>query len=64
MKWRMTYNNKDMHGCSARGIATRETKEELETLAETLKDRIYNVKIEPLEPPKTPSEPSQQDTEA
>lgn len=42
----MTYNNKDMSGCSARGIALRETKEELEVLKEQLKDKIYNIKIE------------------
>ena len=42
----MTYNNKEFGACSARGIATRETKEELEALAEKLKDKIYNVEIE------------------
>ncbi len=47
MKWKMTYNNMNMSGCSARGIALRDTKEELETLKEQLKDSIYNVKIEP-----------------
>lgn len=46
MKWKMTYNNKNMSGCSARGVALRETKEELERLQEQLKDEIYNVKIE------------------
>jgi len=46
MKWKMTYNNKNMSGCSARGIALRETKVELEVLKEQLKDNIYNVKIE------------------
>lgn len=46
MKWKMTYNNTDMAGCSARGIALRETKEELESLKEQLKEKIYNVKIE------------------
>lgn len=46
MKWKMTYNNKDMSGCSARGIALRDTKEELELLKEQLKDKIYNVKIQ------------------
>jgi len=35
-----------MSGCSARGIALRETKEELEALREQLKDSIYNVQIE------------------
>ena len=34
-----------MSGCSARGIALRNTKEELEALKEQLKDSIYNVKI-------------------
>lgn len=46
MKWKMTYNNMNMSGCSARGIALRDTKEELETLKEQLKDSIYKVKIE------------------
>ncbi len=48
MKWRMTYNNKDMYGCSARGIAVRDTKEELEALAKKLKATIDNVRIEPV----------------
>ena len=42
----MTYNNKNMSGCSARGIALRETKEELEALAKELQESIYNVVIE------------------
>ena len=46
MKYKMTYNNKNMSGCSARGIALRDTKEELEALEKQLKDNIYNVKIE------------------
>ena len=46
MKYKMTYNNKNMSGCSARGIALRETKKELEALAIELQDSIYNVKIE------------------
>ncbi len=46
MKWKMTYNNKNMSGCSARGVALRDTKEELQALAENLKESIYNVKIE------------------
>lgn len=46
MKWKMTYNNKNMSGCSARGMSLRDTKEELEALREELKDEIYNVKIE------------------
>lgn len=41
----MTYNNNNMSGCSARGIALRDTKEELEALREQLKESIYNVKI-------------------
>lgn len=44
--WKMTYNNKNMSGCSARGIALRDTKEELESLKVQLADKIYNVKIE------------------
>ena len=46
MKWKMTYNNKNMSGCSARGIALRESKEELEALAKQLEKDIYNIKIE------------------
>jgi len=46
MRWKMTYNNTDMSGCSARGIALRDTKEELEALRFKLADNIYNVKIE------------------
>ena len=46
MKYKMTYNNKNMSGCSARGIALRDTKEELEALKEQLKDVIENVVIE------------------
>jgi hypothetical protein len=45
-QWKMTYNNNNMSGCSARGIALRDTKEELEALKEQLKDNISNVKIE------------------
>jgi len=45
MKYKMTYNNKNMSGCSSRGIALRETKEELHALAKELKDSIYNVHI-------------------
>jgi len=41
----MTYNNKNMTGCSARGIALRDSKEELLALKESLKDSICNVKI-------------------
>jgi len=49
MKYKMTYNNKNMAGCSARGISIKETKEELLRLQEELKDCIYNVKIEKVE---------------
>ena len=42
----MTYNNINMSGCSARGIALRDTKEELEVLKSTLADKIYNATIE------------------
>lgn len=45
-QWKMTYNNANMSGCSARGIALRDTKEELEVLKEQLKGSIYNVKID------------------
>ena len=47
-KWRMTYNNRDMHGCSARGVAIKESKEELELLAKTLQKSIYNVQIKEI----------------
>jgi hypothetical protein len=46
MRWRMTYNNVDSAACSARGIALRDSKEELEALARELKEKICNVKIE------------------
>ncbi len=46
MKYKMTYRNKNMSGCSARGIALRDTKEELEALKESLKEVIENVVIE------------------
>ncbi len=46
MKWKMTYNNKNMSGCSARGIALRDSKEELLVLAKELEKSIYNIKIE------------------
>ena len=42
----MTYNNVDGAACSARGIAHRETKEELEALAKELDGKISNIKIE------------------
>ena len=46
MQWRMTYNNIGAAACSARGIAHRETKEELEALAKALKGKIEKIKIE------------------
>lgn len=46
MQWRMTYNNVEGAACSARGIAHRETKEELEALAKELGGKISNIKIE------------------
>lgn len=46
--YRMTYNNVDNNGCSARGIAKRESEEELRILAEQLKDAICNVYIEKI----------------
>ncbi len=47
--YRMTYNNTGVSGCSARGIAMRESQEELLVLAEELKESINNVHIEKLE---------------
>lgn len=47
--YRMTYNHVGVTGCSARGIAKRETKEELIKLAEELKETICNVEIHPIE---------------
>lgn len=49
--YRMTYNNIDGKGCSARGIAKRESEEELRALAEELKEVIYNVHIEQIQNP-------------
>lgn len=46
--YRMTYNHKGVTGCSARGIAKRETIEELQALAEELKDSICNIEIRPV----------------
>lgn len=46
--YRMTYNNKGVSGCSARGIAKRESEEELRALAEQLKDGICNIRIEKI----------------
>ncbi len=48
MQWRMTYNNINGAACSARGIAHRETKEELEALAKSLAGKIENVHIEKM----------------
>ncbi|WP_295051807.1 hypothetical protein [Sulfuricurvum sp.] len=45
----MTYNHLNNSGCSARGIAKRESKEELLKLAEELKGSICNVDIRPVE---------------
>jgi len=42
----MTYDNIGAAACSARGIALRDTKAELEALAEELKGKITNIKIE------------------
>jgi len=47
--YRMTYNHLNNNGCSARGIAKRESKEELLKLAEELKGSICNVDIQPVE---------------
>ncbi|MDD2950570.1 MAG: hypothetical protein PHU29_07265 [Sulfuricurvum sp.] len=44
--YRMTYNHLNTTGCSARGIAKRESKEELLKLAEELKESICNIHIE------------------
>lgn len=46
--YRMTYNHRGVTGCSARGIAKRESKEELLKLAEELKEMICNVEIQPI----------------
>ena len=51
MQWRMTYNNINGAACSARGIAHRKTKAELEALAKTLEGKIENIKIEKRETP-------------
>ncbi len=42
----MTYNNVGGAACSARGVAHRETKEELEALAKELDGKISNIVIE------------------
>ncbi len=44
--YRMTYNHLNNSGCSARGIAKRESEQELQQLAEELKESICNVHIE------------------
>lgn len=44
--YRMTYNHAGVTGCSARGIAKRESEKELQQLAEELKDSICNIRIE------------------
>lgn len=44
--YRMTYNHTGVTGCSARGIAKRESVKELKALAEELKGSICNVHIE------------------
>ncbi|MDD5717217.1 MAG: hypothetical protein PHW64_05380 [Sulfuricurvum sp.] len=44
----MTYTNTGVTGCSARGIAKRESKEELLKLAEELKDSISIIEIAPI----------------
>jgi hypothetical protein len=45
----MTYNNTGVSGCSARGIAKRESEAELLALAEELKETISNIHIEKIE---------------
>jgi len=47
--YRMTYNNRGVQGCSARGIAIRNTIQELLDLAEVLKESICNVEIKPID---------------
>lgn len=47
--YRMTYNNTGVSGCSARGIAKRESQEELLALADELKESISNIHIEKIE---------------
>lgn len=44
--YRMTYNHLNNTGCSARGIAKRESEEELKELANALKGSICNIHIE------------------
>lgn len=45
----MTYNNRGVQGCSARGIAIRDTVQELLDLAEDLKETICNIEIKPMD---------------
>lgn len=45
----MTYNHTGVSGCSARGIAKRESEQELRELAEQLKDSICNIHIEKMD---------------
>lgn len=47
--YRMTYNNIGINGCSARGIAKRESQEELLALADELKEFISNIRIEKID---------------
>lgn len=47
--YRMTYNHTGVTGCSARGIAKRESVEELHALAKQLKESICNIHIEKIE---------------
>lgn len=47
--YRMTYNHTGVSGCSARGIAKRETEQELRELAEQLKESICNIHIEKID---------------
>lgn len=47
--YRMTYNHTGVSGCSARGIAKRESEQELRELAEQLKDSICNIHIEKID---------------
>jgi hypothetical protein len=46
--YRMTYNHLNTTGCSARGIAKRESIQELHNLAEELKGSICNIHIEKI----------------
>jgi len=46
--YRMTYSNRGVRGCSARGIAVRDTVQELLDLADVLKETICNIEIKPI----------------